>query len=433
MVSFRFAACAGLKVSFQAIGRTTFICAFHFFRAFSDWGNSLPWSRSAARAAVENLCLSGPNRVLADYWLSLWRGDSAPGRGAFDPARVRELLPGIAIFEVRPGESIHCRLAGAAYKFRFGFEMAGIDWMGATPSSQRAVRMERNSQIVAGAISAGTRSDPDRDEAERWFSDVQLPFAGVGEDGARTYLHHSDWRPKADEHRLKRVRSGGPAVADTFRAIPIADSQPRAEPGKGLVTSLLTFDGEVVFLSAADSGILEPVMLQLAAAGLSVTTGWGGELAGRGPPSVACIVANGSDEDRWQEEIVRLSLEVPVIALTPAGNVRAAVRAIAAGAIDVLEFPFRLDQLLGSIANALESGGDARKAVSGARARTRIAVLTAREKQVFELLVAGRRSHDIACALGISKRTVDVHRATILRKLAIDGIAGLVRLALDAG
>ncbi|MBV9331963.1 MAG: DNA-binding response regulator, partial [Alphaproteobacteria bacterium] len=75
----------------------------------------------------------------------------------------------------------------------------------------------------------------------------------------------------------------------------------------------------------------------------------------------------------------------------------------------------------------------ARKAVAVARARTRIAVLSDRERQVFELLVSGRRSHEIAMALGISKRTIDVHRAAILRKLRAPGIAGLVRLALDAG
>lgn len=179
------------------------------------------WDRSAALAAVSSLGIEGPNLRVAQYWLSLWSNGRPPKRSAFNPERLRDVLQGIAVFDVRPGESVRCRLAGPAYKFRFGFEISGRDWLALTVPDQRQLRLERNSLTVGGAMSAGRRRDPDRNGPSQWFSDVQLPFSDIAEDGARSYLHHSNWRPVGAEFLLDRPRLAKPTTADDFNAISI--------------------------------------------------------------------------------------------------------------------------------------------------------------------------------------------------------------------
>ena len=179
------------------------------------------WNKQAAWVAINELGLKGDNLRLAHYWLSLWSHDRPPKRSSFNPNQMRDLLVGIAIFDVRPDEGVHCRLAGAAYKFRFGFDISRKDWLELTPPDQRPLRLKRNTTIVRGEVSAGLRSDPDRHGPTQWFSDVQLPFSGLGEDGARSYLHHSEWRPSGEEFLIERSRKQCPMPADKFASIPI--------------------------------------------------------------------------------------------------------------------------------------------------------------------------------------------------------------------
>ena len=174
--------------------------------AFADW-------EEAARAFAR-LALTDSNRKLADYWLSLWTGGNLPQRAQLSPARIKELLPGIGIFEVRAGESSRCRLAGTAIQRALGREIAGADWRSYTPAGQQGERLLRNSAIANGAVGIGIRAG-----ASGSTQELQLPFADETEDGARLILFHLDWRPR-DTLNSGRTVLNIP-VADQFHVIPL--------------------------------------------------------------------------------------------------------------------------------------------------------------------------------------------------------------------
>ena len=119
----------------------------------------------------------------------------------------------------------------------------------------------------------------------------------------------------------------------------------------------------------------------------------------------------------------------PVVVMTGHGDVALAVRAMKGGAVDFIEKPFDDAQLRAAIdtAFALESErlGDAELRRADA---DKLARLTAREREVMEHAVAGKHAKEIAAALGISPRTVEVHKMRIMEKLQVRNIAELVRL-----
>jgi hypothetical protein len=178
--------------------------------------------RDLAINAFAKLPLSASNTKLAQYWLSLWDGDRPPHRAQLSPARMKDLLPGIGIFEVRAGESSRCRLAGTAIQRALNREIAGLDWRAYTPHDQHAKRLERNSIIAKGAVGIGTRSNSNP-EGARVSQELQLPFADQTEDGARLILFHLDWRP---ESTLSGVTSIAPVpLADRFDVVSLLPSQ----------------------------------------------------------------------------------------------------------------------------------------------------------------------------------------------------------------
>ena len=111
-----------------------------------------------------------------------------------------------------------------------------------------------------------------------------------------------------------------------------------------------------------------------------------------------------------------------------------AVQAMKAGAVDFIEKPVCHDELLACVARALEQVESAAPtAASRAAAATRVASLTTRQREILDLVLAGHPSKIIATDLGISQRTVDNHRAAIMRKTGSKSLPALVRIALDAG
>jgi two-component system response regulator FixJ len=152
----------------------------------------------------------------------------------------------------------------------------------------------------------------------------------------------------------------------------------------------------------------------------------------------ACLIADirmpDMDGLALQEELVRRRVGLPVIIVTGHGDVPLAVRAMKAGAIDFIEKPFDDELLLQSIKRALEQ----RKASSDQNALAQIAIdriglLTERERQVLERLVAGQANKVIAYELDISPRTVEIHRAHVMEKMQARSLSDVVRLALAAG
>ena len=128
-----------------------------------------------------------------------------------------------------------------------------------------------------------------------------------------------------------------------------------------------------------------------------------------------------------QEKLNELDAGVPVIIITGHGDVPMAVRALQAGAADFIQKPYRDQLLLDSINNALAVDAAARRSSTGSDDLVKqLETLTKREREILDMLVDGKRSKDIARALGISPRTVEAHRQNTLRKMEVSSVKELI-------
>jgi two-component system CheB/CheR fusion protein len=124
---------------------------------------------------------------------------------------------------------------------------------------------------------------------------------------------------------------------------------------------------------------------------------------------------------------------LPSILITGHSDVQMAVQAMKAGAADFIEKPIGRSELLDGIARALEQAEDSDKRVVWQEmAAGHMAGLTQRQRQIMTLVLAGQPSKNIAADLGISQRTVENHRASIMRKTGATSLPALARLALAA-
>lgn len=197
--------------------------------------------------------------------------------------------------------------------------------------------------------------------------------------------------------------------------------------------------GHTVFVVDDDEAVRDSLKILLSAAGYAVELYPSARafLEGNGGAKAGCLLADVRMPDmdglELQEELLHRNAGLPVIIMTGHGDVPLAVRAMKAGAVDFLEKPFNRTQLLASIEKALQCSDATAISSAGAQtARTRIAKLTDRERDVFDLLVAGHQSKAIANKLSISPRTVQVHRGRVMHKLSVQSLQDLVRLAMAA-
>ena len=134
-----------------------------------------------------------------------------------------------------------------------------------------------------------------------------------------------------------------------------------------------------------------------------------------------------------QEELKNRGIMLPIIVITGYAEVPTAVRALKAGAIDFIEKPFSDQLLVESVRHAI--GLDQRARVTETE-RTeiaaRLALLSAREREVMERVTDGKPNKVIAAELGIGEKTVEVHRANVMRKLSVNSVAALIRLVFLA-
>jgi len=130
-----------------------------------------------------------------------------------------------------------------------------------------------------------------------------------------------------------------------------------------------------------------------------------------------------------QSEMSKKGIAMPVVFLSAQGDVATTARAMREGAIDFVEKPFDEEHLLAVLGRAGAAAIAQREQQQRARdAEERLARLTAREREVCELVAAGMLNKQIAYELGMSEKTVKVHRGRVTRKLAVDSVAALVRL-----
>jgi len=124
-------------------------------------------------------------------------------------------------------------------------------------------------------------------------------------------------------------------------------------------------------------------------------------------------------------------LAIPVIMITAYGDVPMAVEAIKCGAVDFIEKPIDSENLLESIRRCFKDyNAQQIKYEQRLKYTKHLAKLSPREREVMDLLVHGKANREIAEALGLSPRTVEVHRAAIKRKLGVKSLSDIVRLAL---
>ena len=124
---------------------------------------------------------------------------------------------------------------------------------------------------------------------------------------------------------------------------------------------------------------------------------------------------------------------LPVVVMTGHGDVPMAVKAMKLGALDFIEKPFDTKAMLDAISSALGSDQAGKTQKIDPALEAQIARLTPREKDVLEHLVAGRSNKEVGLELGISPRTVEIHRARLMEKMTASSLAHLVRMAIEAG
>jgi two-component system, LuxR family, response regulator FixJ len=151
-----------------------------------------------------------------------------------------------------------------------------------------------------------------------------------------------------------------------------------------------------------------------------------------------CILSDvrmpGMDGIEFQEKLTENGIDVPVVIMTGHGDVRLAVRAMKAGALDFIEKPFDDHTVLASIKEATTRNA-ARQMPRplDAEVAARLETLTPREREVLDLLVAGDPNKVIAYRLQISPRTVEIHRARVMEKMRAKSLPALVRMAMTLG
>ena len=151
-----------------------------------------------------------------------------------------------------------------------------------------------------------------------------------------------------------------------------------------------------------------------------------------------CLVLDirmpGMDGLELQERMAERGLGVPIIFISTHGDISASVRAMKRGAVDFLEKPFDQDDLFAAVDRALELDAELRRQES-ARSQVRHVLerLTTREYEVLTHVIAGRPNKVIARQLGVSEKTVKVHRGRVMKKSEAGSLAELVRMAERSG
>jgi hypothetical protein len=177
----------------------------------------------AAARAVELLGFGAMNLQLALHWLSLWVDGAPPPRDAIKPRDVKNLLPGIAILEMRPDRSVLCRLSGSALAMGLGVDPTGKDVIAITPPEYRAARLARYQRVLDGAVSRCVKPHLTRFGTTVLVEDIQLPLGGVSADGGRQILYHADWRPQTMDRSIAEISEVlGATIDESFPIVRVA-------------------------------------------------------------------------------------------------------------------------------------------------------------------------------------------------------------------
>jgi RNA polymerase sigma factor (sigma-70 family) len=192
-----------------------------------------------------------------------------------------------------------------------------------------------------------------------------------------------------------------------------------------------------VYIVEDDQSVRDALGLLLGLRGCSIAMFADGEsfLEAYRPDWKGCLLIDirmpGMDGLVLQKRLLEAGCTIPTIIMTGHGNVQAAREAFRAQAVDFLEKPIDHDKLVSAIDEAFRRQDAARKTeCARADIAQLMATLSPREREVMDLVVLGRHNREIAETLGISPRTVEVHKARMMEKMRVDTVADLVRLSL---
>lgn len=194
-----------------------------------------------------------------------------------------------------------------------------------------------------------------------------------------------------------------------------------------------------VYLVDDEAAVRRSVGFMLKTSGYEVESFDSGEAFLKAAPTLApgCVLLDvrlsGMDGLAVQEALKDRGIVLPVIIITGHGDVGLAVRAMKAGAVDFLEKPFEKAALLNALEQAqLRNHGRAVLDKLADQARAQLNALTPRERDVLNGLVEGQSNKVIAYDLGISPRTVEIHRANLMSKLAVNSLSDALKIAFTA-
>ncbi len=196
-------------------------------------------------------------------------------------------------------------------------------------------------------------------------------------------------------------------------------------------------DSQRVFVVDDDDAMRDSLVWLLESHGLAVQTFGSAEafLAAAPEAMRGCLVLDvrmpGMSGLELYDHLAARRVKLPVLFITGHGDVPMAVSALKKGAADFIEKPFSDEEILRLVQNCLEVDRAQRaKDREQAERRARLAALTPREREVMDRVVAGRLNKQIADDLGISLKTVEVHRARVMAKMAVGSVAELVGAVL---
>jgi FixJ family two-component response regulator len=192
----------------------------------------------------------------------------------------------------------------------------------------------------------------------------------------------------------------------------------------------------IVFVVDDDAAVRDSVKRLISSVGLRVETfGSTGEfLSKKHGDAPACLVLDvrlpGSSGLELQRELSEADVHIPIIFITGHADVPMTVRAMKAGAVEFLTKPFRGQELLDAIQEAIAKDRLAwTERTQLAELRARYDTLTAREKEVLQLVVSGLLNKQVGAELGASELTIKTHRGRVMQKMGAESLADLVRMA----
>ena len=191
-----------------------------------------------------------------------------------------------------------------------------------------------------------------------------------------------------------------------------------------------------VFVVDDDASVRDAIRSLLKSVGLNIATFESTEefLELKRPAIPSCLVLDvklpGVSGLEFQDVLAKAGIEVPIIFITAHGDIPMALRAMKGGAVEFLTKPFQKEDLLKAIHQALEQDRVRREEKTQISAlQSRVDRLTAREREVMDLVVTGLMNKEIAAQLGLSEVTVKIHRGHVMQKMQATSLAELVRIA----